>query len=57
MGGSGNEKQGNEKQYLQTISPVGHGKRGTLFTDNDPAMASLHETAEFQALMRQVEAL
>ena len=34
---------------------LSHGWRGFLFANNDPAMASLHATVEYQALIRQAE--
>jgi adenylate cyclase len=34
---------------------VSNGWRGFLFANQDPAIASLHETAEYQALIQQLE--
>ena len=34
---------------------VSHGWRGFLFANQDPAMASLHASKEYQALMQQVQ--
>jgi TolB-like protein/tetratricopeptide (TPR) repeat protein len=40
-------------EHLQDA--LSHGWRGFLFANNDPAMASLHATAEYQAIIRQAE--
>jgi hypothetical protein len=34
---------------------LSHGWRDFLFANNDPAMASLHATVEYQAMIRQAE--
>jgi hypothetical protein len=41
---------------LQHLSDaIDHGWRGVLFANQDPAMASLHSTAEYQALIERAE--
>jgi TolB-like protein/Tfp pilus assembly protein PilF len=42
-------------EHLQEA--VNHGWRSFLFANQDPAMASLHATKEYQTLMQQVEEL